>query len=87
MRSNWEYIYIQHCFEFSLRVFFIDEYTGFFRPVIYQQNGVDCYMVDGGLVSNYPVHCFDGKLFPLIINTWDCIKANLLCTSKFKFCC
>ncbi|XP_034322052.2 uncharacterized protein [Magallana gigas] len=35
-------------------------YPGFFRPVIYQQNGVDCYMVDGGLVSNYPVHCFDG---------------------------
>nr|XP_022325536.1 uncharacterized protein LOC111125742 [Crassostrea virginica] len=35
-------------------------YPGFFRPVIYQQNGVECYMADGSLVSSYPVHCFDG---------------------------
>ncbi|XP_061183376.1 uncharacterized protein LOC133191647 [Saccostrea echinata] len=35
-------------------------YPGFFRPVVYHQNGIDSYMIDGGLVSNYPIHCYDG---------------------------
>ncbi|XP_062570820.1 uncharacterized protein LOC134232860 [Saccostrea cucullata] len=37
-----------------------NSYPGFFKPVIYKQNGVESYMADGGIISNYPLHCYDG---------------------------
>jgi len=31
----------------------------FYEPVIFHGNGADCYIVDGGILSNYPVWLFD----------------------------
>ena len=31
------------------------------QPVTFNRDGVDEVLVDGGLVFNFPVHCFDGE--------------------------
>lgn len=34
---------------------------GLFQPTHYTYNGETNAYVDGGLICNYPIHCYDGK--------------------------
>lgn len=36
-------------------------FLGMFQATKYTQNGETNTYVDGGLICNYPLHCFDGK--------------------------
>lgn len=35
--------------------------TGMFEAVPYQRETYTDYYVDGGVLCNYPIHCFDGE--------------------------
>ena len=35
--------------------------SGYFEPVKYCLDGQECYFVDGGILCNYPIFCYDGK--------------------------
>ena len=35
--------------------------TGLFQPIKYDQHGEVNTYVDGGVLCNYPIHCYDGK--------------------------
>lgn len=34
-----------------------------FRTVRYNLNGMECLYTDGGILDQYPIHCFDGNCF------------------------
>ena len=53
----------RHCILSS--ILFHPFYTGVFCPVqvTHPVNKTHDYFVDGGMLCNYPIHCFDGKVF------------------------
>jgi hypothetical protein len=38
-------------------------WTGLMQPVQHTENGADNLYVDGGVLLNYPIECFDGEYF------------------------
>lgn len=44
-----------------LKFCIINLYLGMTQPVHYTKSGCKCVYVDGGLLVNYPISCFDGK--------------------------
>lgn len=37
---------------------------GLMQPVTLHKKAMKHYLVDGGIVCNYPLHCYDGNLIP-----------------------
>lgn len=49
-----------------------------FRAVRYTLSGRECVYTDGGLLDQYPIHCFDGRSFTFIIHSFIIIYYFLL---------
>ncbi len=54
-----------------------------FQAIPYQQHSTVDYYVDGGLLCNFPIHCFDGKIVKFItFMHYIFVINNMKCTSK-----